>query len=115
MESILDTVKKSIGPSAMYEYFDSDLIMHINSVFFDLTQMGVGPPEGFMIEDNTAIWEDFIPEAGTFEAVKSYMCLRVKQLFDPPAGSAQAEALQRQIDKWEWRLNVEAENMKSNS
>lgn len=115
MESILTTVKKSIGPSAEYEYFNPDIIMHINSVFFDLTQMGVGPPEGFLIEDDTAIWEDFIPESGTFEAVKSYMCLRVKQLFDPPAGSAQAEALQRQIDKWEWRLNVEAENMKSKS
>lgn len=115
MDSILKTVKKHIGPSAEYDYFDSELIDHINSVFFDLTQMGVGPPEGFLIEDDSFNWDDFITEPGTFEAVKSYMCLRVKLLFDPPTNSAHLTALQSQIDKWEFRLNVAAESTKSES
>lgn len=115
MDSILDTVKKHIGPSAEYDYFDSELTDHINSVFFDLTQMGVGPPEGFTIDDDSAIWDDFITEPSTFAAVKSYMCLRVKLLFDPPTNSAHLAALQSQIDKWESRLNMEAEFQKSKS
>lgn len=109
MESILISIKKTLGLTEEYTHFDPDIIMHINSVFADLTQLGVGPAEGFFIEDDTSEWADFLPEANTFEAVKSYMHLRVKLLFDPPNNSAVIEAMKRDIDKWEWRLNVAAE------
>lgn len=111
MESILTSIKKLLGIEAEYEHFDPDIIMHINSVFMDLTQLGLGPPEGFWIEDETSVWTDFIPDIGRAEAVKSYMYMRVKLLFDYQSlGSATIESLNRQIEKAEWRLNIAAES-----
>lgn len=110
MDSILTSIKKLLGIAEEYEHFDQDIIMHINSVFMTLTQIGVGPSEGFVIEDDTSVWTDFIPEVGKLEAVKSYMHLRVKLLFDPPQSSAVIEAMNRMISEFEWRLNVAAES-----
>lgn len=109
MDSILTTVKQHVGIVAEYEHFDPEIIGHINSVFADLHQMGVGPVEVFMIEDDIPTWEDFLKGSDKLNSVKSYMKLRVKMLFDPPTSSAAMEAMQREIDKWEWRLNVAAE------
>lgn len=109
MESILTSIKKLLGIEEEYEQFDPDIIMHINSVFTDLNQIGVGPPEGFYIEDSTSEWTSYIAEPGALESVKSYIYLRVRLLFDPPTSSAVLESIQRQIDKLEWRLNVAAE------
>ena len=106
MESILTSIKKFLGPTAEYDHFDPDIIMHINSVFMDLAQMGVGPSEGFMIEDDTSVWNDFFPAGKNLEAVKSYIGLRVKLLFDPPSSQAVISAMERQIAQWEWRLNT---------
>lgn len=109
MESILTSIKKFLGIAEEYDHFDPDIIMHINSVFADLWQMGVGPHADFMIEDDMTTWEEFLQGSGKFNAVKSYIELRVKLLFDPPSSSAVIEAYKREIDKWEWRLNVAAE------
>lgn len=109
-DSILITIKKLLAISDEDDCFDLDVIIHINSVFMDLTQLGVGPEAGFMIEDGGPVWSDFIPDPGKFEAVKTYMYLRVKLLFDPPTSSAAIEAMNKQIDKLEWRLNVAAES-----
>lgn len=84
--------------------------MHINSVFMVLTQLGVGPAEGFAIEDETSVWTDFLPQGAKLEAVKSYMFIKVKLIFDPPLSSAVMESYKRQLDEFEWRLNVAAEN-----
>lgn len=110
MESILTSIKKLLGLTEEYEHFDPEIIMHINSVFMDLRQLGVGPEEGFFIEDETSVWTDFVSEIGKMEAVKSYMYLRVRLLFDPPANSSLIESMNRQIEKFEWRLNVAAES-----
>lgn len=111
MESILITIKQMLGPGAEHEHFDPEIISHINSVLADLTQMGVGPDEGFRIEDETSVWSDFIGTDTTkFEAAKTYIYLRVKLIFDPPTSSAVISAYQRDIDKWEFRLNVAAES-----
>lgn len=109
MESILTSVKKALGITEEYEHFDTDLIMHINSVFSTLTQLGVGPPEGFTIKDETAVWTDFIPENKQFEMVKSYVCLKVRLLFDPPSTSFVIESMNRMISEFEWRLQVATE------
>lgn len=106
MDSILTSVKKMLGIVEEYEHFDSDLIMHINSVFSILTQLGVGPTEGFSIEDKTAVWTDFIGERSTIECVKSYMFLKVRLMFDPPLSSAVLESMKAMISELEWRLNV---------
>ncbi len=110
MESILTSIKKLLGITEEYEHFDSDIIMHINSVFMILNQLGVGPSNGFSISDKTATWDDFLPDDNkNFEAVKSYIHLKVKLIFDPPMSSSVMEAMKQIINELEWRLNVEAE------
>lgn len=106
MESILTSIKKLLGIEEEYTQFDNDIIMHINSVFLNLTQLGVGPAEGFLIEDDTATWEDFIGDSNQLQAVKSYMYLKVKLLFDPPLSSSVIESMNRMIAELEWRLNA---------
>lgn len=111
-ESILNSVKKMLGITEEYTHFDADIIIHINSVFSILTQLGVGPEEGFAIEDESTDWGEFIPE-GTgsllLSSVRTYMFMKVKMMFDPPLSSSVAEAYNRQISELEWRLNVAAE------
>ena len=108
MESILTSIKKMLGIDEEYTHFDADIIMHINSVLMILTQLGVGPAEGFVIEDDTSTWVDFIPDANAAQlhAVKSYIYMKVKLIFDPPLSSAVIESMNRQIAEFEWRLNV---------
>lgn len=110
MESILTSIKKLLGISEEYTHFDDDIIMHLNSVFMVLTQIGVGPPEGFIIEDDTTYWEDYISDATRLQAIKTYIYLKVKLMFDPSSlGSATLASYERQIQELEWRLNVMAE------
>ena len=109
MESILTSIKKLLGIDEEYTQFDSDIIMHINSVFLNLTQLGVGPSEGFQIEDDLDTWEDFIGDSNQLQAVKSYVYLKVKLLFDPPLSSSVIESMNRMITELEWRLNVAVE------
>jgi len=105
-DSILDSTKKNIGLDADYTAFDPDVIMHINSVFFTLNQLGIGPEAGFAIEDSAAVWSDFLGSDPRLNAVKTYVTLRVRLLFDPPATSFTIESMERQIEELEWRLNV---------
>lgn len=109
MESILTSVKKLLGIAEEYTHFDNDLIMHINTVFLNLTQLGVGPEEGFMIEDKNSDWSEFIDDSFQLQAVKSYMYLKVKLLFDPPLSTAVIESTNRMIGELEWRLRLAAD------
>ena len=109
MDSILTSIKKLLGITEEYEHFDQDIIMHINSVFMILTQMGVGPKEGFTISDSTTTWSEFTNDDKKIEAVKSYVYLKVRLLFDPPASSSVMEAMNRSISEFEWRLNIAAD------
>jgi hypothetical protein len=112
MESILSSIKKLLGVPEEYTQFDPDIIMHINTVFLNLTQLGVGPESGFFIMDNTEVWSDFvnINEFAEMNAVISYMYLKVKLLFDPPLSSSVIESMNRTISELEWRLNVAVES-----
>ena len=104
--SILTSIKKLLGVAEDYTEFDEDIMTHINSVFLNLTQLGVGPEKGFMIEDNTAEWADFINDSVQLQAVKTYVYLKVKLLFDPPLSSSVTESINRMIAELEWRLNA---------
>ena len=106
MDSILTSIKKLLGIEEEYTQFDSDIIMHINTVFLNLTQLGVGPAEGFLIEDDSATWDDFISDSNQLQAVKTYVYLKVKLMFDPPLSSSVTESINRIISELEWRLNV---------
>ena len=110
MESILTSIKKLLGPTEEYEHFDPDIIIHINTALMDLTQIGVGPSEGFIIKDKEATWSDFVPDLiqnkVKIEAVKTYVYLSVKLVFDPPLNSSVLSSMERQMEKLLWRLNV---------
>ena len=108
-ESILTSIKKLLGITEEYEQFDPDIIMHINSVFMILTQMGVGPSKGFRISDKSAVWSDYITDNQNLDSVKSYIHLKVKLLFDPPLSSSVMECMKQLISELEWRLYVESE------
>jgi hypothetical protein len=107
--SILISTKKILGVAEDYTVWDLDIITHINSAFSTLTQLGVGPVAGFMIEDETAEWSDFIGTDLELNSVKTYIYLRVRLLFDPPATSYAITAMNDQIEQLEWRLNVHRE------
>lgn len=111
MESILTSIKKLLGISEDYEQFDADIIMHINTVFLNLAQLGVGSSNGFFIEDSSATWSDFvdIEDNAQLQAIKTYVYLKVKLLFDPPLSSSVIESINRMIAELEWRLNVAVE------
>lgn len=104
-ESILTSIKKLLGSPEEYEPFDNDIIMNINALFLTLNQIGVGPEEGFFILDKSSVWSDFVSDKVLANAVRIYMYLKVKLVFDPPASSSAIDSINRQIDEYEWRIN----------
>ena len=112
MDSILTSVKKMLGIAEEYDHFDADLIMHINSVLTILGQLGVGPDEGFFIEDDGAEWTDFMPDMSNLQFIKTYVYQKVKLLFDPPQSASAIEALNRSISELEWRINAQVDSGK---
>lgn len=106
MTSILTSIKKLLGITETDTSFDQDIIMHINTVFMVLQQLGVGPEEGYSISDENNNWDEFLPDQTKIEMVKSYMYLKVRLLFDPPSSTSVMEAINRSISEFEWRLNV---------
>lgn len=105
-DSILTSTKKILGLEESYTAFDFDVITHINSAFSTLNQLGVGPAEGFQIEDATPTWEDFLGLNPQYNMVKSYVYLRVRVLFDPPQTSYLIQAFRDEIEQFEWRISV---------
>lgn len=107
--SILTSVKKMLDLSEDDSSFDTVVMIHINSVFATLSQVGVGPPGGFMIEDASVTWDAFLNGDKRYNMVKSYVYLAVRILFDPPSTSfviaAQKEIMAEQI----WRISSERE------
>ena len=110
MDSILTSIKKLLGIDESYTHFDVDIIMHINSVFMTLRQLGVGPPEGFRITGAYETWDEFIDDDQYLDAVKTYVYQKVRLIFDPPTNSAHIAALEKLTKEFEFRLNVEAES-----
>lgn len=112
-DSILDTIKKVLGIDSDYTVFDMDIMMHINSAFATLHQLGVGPESGFSIEDNTKTWDAYIMPYSNIESVKSYIYIKVRLLFDPPTTSFAIDSMNVQSKELEWRLNVASEGVNS--
>ena len=108
-ESILTSIKKLLGITEDYTHFDADIIMHINTVFMILMQLGAGPAEGFRIFDASAVWGDFLTTPDQLEAVKSYVYLRVRMLFDPPTIGSVVQSTENLISELSFRLNVEVD------
>lgn len=110
-DSILLSIKKVLNLGVDNTDFDPDLLVHINSVFSILQQLGVGPEAGFFINDASANWADYLGnDSAHLNMVKSYMAAKVRILFDPPVSSAVMDSLNRICSEFEWRSNVAAEN-----
>lgn len=109
-ESILTSIKKMLGIENDYDHFDPELIVHINSVFATLCDLGVGPKEPYTIEDASNAWNEFAT-GSHYQNIKSYIYLRVRLLFDPPSNSFLVNSIAEQIKELEWRLNVQAETI----
>lgn len=109
-DSILTSIKKLLGMTEEYTAFDTDITIHINTAFMTLHQLGIGPEEGFRIEDKYNTWDEYIDEEDNLDAVKTYIYLKVKLVFDPPLNSSVMESLKQVINEYEWRLNVQSES-----
>lgn len=107
-DSILDTTKKLLGFESDYTAFDLDIITHINAVFSTLRSIGVGPANGFMINDKEAVWADFTG-LEMMNDVKSYMFMKVRMMFDPPTTSFHLDSLKKMAEEIEWRLHVQTD------
>lgn len=108
-DSILTSVKKVLGIPSDYDHFDRDILLHLNTVMSILNQLGVGPEEGFIVEDDSTLWSDLFDgdiDTNKMMYVKSYVCLRVRLLFDPPTSSGAIDAMERQMRELEWRITV---------
>lgn len=108
--SILTDTKKLLGVAESYTAFDTDIVTHINSVFMTLTQLGVGPSYGYVIEDATATWDSLIGLNISLTSVKSYIYAKVRLLFDPPDTSHHMVALKEVIQELEWRIAHQVEH-----
>ena len=110
MDSILFTIKKMLGLAAEYEVFDEEIIVYINTAVNALEQLGVGV-DGFVVADANDVWSDFLEDMSKLEGVKTYIYIRVRLLFDPPANATLSKTLEDTARELEWRLNVKAEHL----
>lgn len=108
-ESILTTIKKMLGIMEEYTHFDQDILIHINSAFMSLRQIGVGPTEGFYVDDTSCLWSDFVDDMTKYAAVRTYIYLKVRLIFDPPTNSTHLQQLKDELTEVTWRLNHETE------
>ena len=108
-ENILNSIKKLLGIPEDYIAFDQDIMIHINSVFMILSELGVGPSNGYSLKDGTEKWGDFISDDENLEGIKTYVYMKVKTIFDPPLNSAVLASMKELISEFEWRINNETE------
>lgn len=107
-DSILDTIKQMLGIPSSDTSFDTDIIVHINSVFMTLNQLGIGDDETvFSISDKTTEWSSFSSDISNYSELKSYIYLKVRLLFDPPGTSFLIDSMRKAIEESEWRLMIQ--------
>lgn len=108
-DSILTSVKKALGLDESYLAFDPDILLFTNSVLSNLNQIGVGPEQGFQIEDESATWGDLLGDDPRYNNVKAFIVIKVRMLFDPPATSFAIAAFEANAKELEWRINTTSE------
>lgn len=109
MGSILDDVKQMLGLELFDSSFDSEILLHINSVFMILSQLGVGSSTGGRVVDRVQTWDEFFGAQADIEAIKSFTYLKVRLMFDPPTSSFVLESINKMASEFEWRLNVQVD------
>lgn len=110
-DSILLTIKKLLGIMEDYTVFDEDIIVHINSSLMTLNQIGVGGEKPFLITGKEQTWNELSDNIEYLQAIKTYIYISVRLVFDPPASSYVLTALKEQLKEYEWRINIMAEGV----
>ena len=105
-DSILTSIKKLMGLTEEYDAFDQDILILINSVLFELEQIGVKAKDGFSLTDKTVVWSDYSDDDRLLNALKPYIYMKTKLTFDPPTSSGALDSMNRIIDRFEWRINL---------
>lgn len=113
MESILTSTKKLLGIQESYTIFDTDILIHINTAFATLNQLGIGPEIGFIIEDDKATWDEYITTCN-LTMIRTYIYLKVRLVFDPPTSGVLIDSINRTISELEWRLYLEGDGGDNN-
>ena len=108
-DSILTSIKKLMGLTEEYDAFDQDILILINSVLFELEQIGVKAKDGFSLTDKTVVWSDYSDDDRLLNVLKPYIYMKTKLTFDPPTSSGALDSMNRIIDRFEWRINLEAD------
>ena len=103
-DSILQTIKQLLGISEADESFDPNIIILVNSVLNILSQIGLEEANNFQIKGSSETWNELFRDRKDLEIVKTYICFKVKMMFDPPTSSAALEATKRVLDEQEWRI-----------
>ena len=107
VESIFKSIKALLGPDADYDVFDPDILIFINSAIATLTQLGIGPEEGFVVTGENETWSDFLGfDSDQLQAAKTFVYLKVKMVFDPPSSSFVLTSYEKTCEELAWRLNV---------
>ena len=112
MVSILDSIKQLLGIDVNDNNFDKELVVYINGALMILNQLGVGPENGYLIDNNYNTWEEFIGERDDLEIIKSAVYLRVRLIFDPPQNSFLVNALEKQMEEYDWRITLQSNTSK---
>ncbi len=107
--SILNSTKHMLGLDPDDTAFDTDVIVCINNALTLVHQMGIGPADGYTIEDAVAVWDDFTSDKRLLSLVKMYVYQSVRIAFDPPTSQYVMEAVQNQIKEYEFRMVVMAD------
>ena len=108
-DSILTSIKKLMGLTEEYDAFDQDILILINSILFELEQIGVKAKDGFALADKTAVWSDYSDDNRLLNVLKPYIYMKTKLMFDPPTSSGALDSMNRIIDRFEWRINLYAD------
>ena len=108
-DSILTSIKKLMGLTEEYDAFDQDILILINSVLFELEQIGVKAKDGFSLTDKTVVWSDYSDDDRLLNVLKPYIYMKTKLSFDPPTSSGASDSMNRIIDRFEWRINLYAD------
>lgn len=111
-DSILSSIKDAASVNFEDTVYDQELILHINSTFMSLRQMGIGPSTPFFISDASSTWSEFTTDMNILPTIKSYVALKVRMLFDPPTSSSLSDAIKNQLAEYEWRLGIECDTYK---
>ena len=106
---ILTSVKLQLSLMPEDDSFDDELVIHINAAFSVLTQLGVGPKEGFFITGQNETWDDYVVDIVQASMAKQYVYLKVRMLFDPPSNSTVFNKMKEMAEEYEWRLRLQAE------